>query len=395
MPLETGNFIDDLVTTNPPGTDGKSQGDDHLRLIKLLVKNTFPNGSRAFRFPEVPAATTTTPYNVAAADDNRLVLMDATTANATVALQAAATAKAGFLLRVMKIDVTANTVTIDGSGAETINGTPNIVLSKQYQMITLLSTGSTWFAFGQGDLIGLAAMLESVGGSPGLPAVDGSQLTGSPGRTTGDIDITFKSTTPTGWIPLDGATLGETGSGATHSGAAYQALYDFLWDEMANAQAPVSSGRGASSAADWAALKTLTIPDAHARSLVGVGSGGGLNTYVNGETAGSENAIVVSHTHADTFSVVSGGAHSHKLRTTNDIADQWKNGSANTDMISNANPTIFGDPASATETDGNSQATDTVAAHSHTLNGSVSSAGSSGTDANIPPVLAAYVYIKL
>ena len=44
MGLETGTYISDLVPTNPVGaTDPKSQGDDHLRLIKSVLKNTFPS----------------------------------------------------------------------------------------------------------------------------------------------------------------------------------------------------------------------------------------------------------------------------------------------------------------------------------------------------------------
>lgn len=44
MGLETGTYISDLVTTNPVGaTDPKSQGDDHLRLLKSTIKATFPN----------------------------------------------------------------------------------------------------------------------------------------------------------------------------------------------------------------------------------------------------------------------------------------------------------------------------------------------------------------
>lgn len=41
MPLETGSYINDLVASNPPGTDAKAQGDDHLRLIKNALKNCF------------------------------------------------------------------------------------------------------------------------------------------------------------------------------------------------------------------------------------------------------------------------------------------------------------------------------------------------------------------
>lgn len=36
-------YIDDLNATYPAGSEAKSQGDDHLRLIKKAIKNTFPN----------------------------------------------------------------------------------------------------------------------------------------------------------------------------------------------------------------------------------------------------------------------------------------------------------------------------------------------------------------
>ena len=43
MALESTTYIDGLVTTNPTGTDPRSQGDDHLRLIKSTLRSTFPN----------------------------------------------------------------------------------------------------------------------------------------------------------------------------------------------------------------------------------------------------------------------------------------------------------------------------------------------------------------
>jgi hypothetical protein len=42
MALETTTYIDGLVTTNPTAADPKSQGDDHIRLIKSALKATFP-----------------------------------------------------------------------------------------------------------------------------------------------------------------------------------------------------------------------------------------------------------------------------------------------------------------------------------------------------------------
>ena len=43
MGLETGTHIDDLVVANPASTDGLAQADDHIRLIKTTLNNTFPN----------------------------------------------------------------------------------------------------------------------------------------------------------------------------------------------------------------------------------------------------------------------------------------------------------------------------------------------------------------
>tara|TARA_R100000458_G_scaffold50713_2_gene51012 strand:+ start:471 stop:2285 length:1815 start_codon:yes stop_codon:yes gene_type:complete len=43
MALESGTYLDDLVNTNPTATDNVSQGDDHLRLIKKVLKNSFPS----------------------------------------------------------------------------------------------------------------------------------------------------------------------------------------------------------------------------------------------------------------------------------------------------------------------------------------------------------------
>jgi hypothetical protein len=43
MGLETVTNIDDLVVTNPLSTDARSQGDDHIRNIKLALKTDLPN----------------------------------------------------------------------------------------------------------------------------------------------------------------------------------------------------------------------------------------------------------------------------------------------------------------------------------------------------------------
>lgn len=53
MALESGTYIKDLVSTNPSGTDAISQGDDHLRLIKSVLQNSFPSNSDAPIIPDM------------------------------------------------------------------------------------------------------------------------------------------------------------------------------------------------------------------------------------------------------------------------------------------------------------------------------------------------------
>jgi hypothetical protein len=43
MGLETATYIADLNSSNPTPEDLRRQGDDHLRLIKSVLQNTFPN----------------------------------------------------------------------------------------------------------------------------------------------------------------------------------------------------------------------------------------------------------------------------------------------------------------------------------------------------------------
>jgi hypothetical protein len=43
MALETATFIEDLDPANPTGSDLKSQGDNHFRLIKDVLQNQFPS----------------------------------------------------------------------------------------------------------------------------------------------------------------------------------------------------------------------------------------------------------------------------------------------------------------------------------------------------------------
>lgn len=147
MGLEAATYVSDLVSSNPTATDQRSQGDDHLRLIKAALQATFPTASRAFRFLAPATKVTANVTATAPSDDNVVAVVDATAAARTVTLPSSGLFN-GFVYHVVKSDTSANTVTV--SSAALINGSSNYVLRNGYDFVSLVynSGDSTWYALG-------------------------------------------------------------------------------------------------------------------------------------------------------------------------------------------------------------------------------------------------------
>jgi microcystin-dependent protein len=67
VPLETATYLHDLVVANPAHTDGLSQADSHMRLLKSTLQNTFPNftsAALASTQAQIDAAVAATPFAV-------------------------------------------------------------------------------------------------------------------------------------------------------------------------------------------------------------------------------------------------------------------------------------------------------------------------------------------
>jgi hypothetical protein len=62
----------------------------------------------------------------------------------TAAAAFGTTPATGRVINVKKVDAGVNTVTIEGAGAETIDGALNVVLTVQWQSVTLQSNGTSW-----------------------------------------------------------------------------------------------------------------------------------------------------------------------------------------------------------------------------------------------------------
>lgn len=87
MALETAVVIADLVTTNPGSGDPKSQGDDHIRALKTVLKNAFSGLTGAVQVTGTDGgaadAYTLTPTNALPAYGTRMVAIFSPTVNNT------------------------------------------------------------------------------------------------------------------------------------------------------------------------------------------------------------------------------------------------------------------------------------------------------------------------
>lgn len=87
-------------------------------------------------------AITTTPTTLN--ETHRTALVDATGGAIIINLPTAASSRYRAYT-IKKVDASVNTVTIDGSGAETIDGAATVVLTLQWERVTIQSNGTAWF----------------------------------------------------------------------------------------------------------------------------------------------------------------------------------------------------------------------------------------------------------
>ncbi len=140
MALEAASWINDLVVANPDGDDAILQGDDHIRLMKTVLKATFPNADKAFYFPD--ALSKAIDYTILSTDINKFLYVDVTVAARTMTLPTLGASNDGWSIWIQKVDSTANDVVIAG----TINGVTNLSLKTQWAAALVWWDGTAWKA---------------------------------------------------------------------------------------------------------------------------------------------------------------------------------------------------------------------------------------------------------
>lgn len=244
---------------------------------------------------------------------------------------------------------------------------------------------------------------------------------------TGDVVWSPKSGTRSGFVRLNGRTIGSASSGASErANDDCEDLFIYYWDNLANSQASVSGGRGATAEADWAANKTITLLNGQSGLLMGLDDMGNTAagllasaTFTNGNattpgshvgsnTQGIVESNLPAHTHTFSATTSSNGSHSHGGATGSDGAHSHTatvtdptHQHAQTVFTPQANTAAGGGPAGGGLTSTLTAAaatgisvsissatahTHTISAdgaHTHTVSGTTSTGSGSGTAMNI------------
>lgn len=112
---------------------------------------------------------------------------------------------------------------------------------------------------------------------------------------TGDLKAAYGTSVLSGWVRANGRTIGSATSGATElASATTQSLFVYLWG--ADPSLAVSGGRGVSGAADFAANKTIALPDWRGRTIAGLDDMGNSAAGLLTSTYFGTSAIVLGAT---------------------------------------------------------------------------------------------------
>jgi hypothetical protein len=134
------NELSDLDSTTPDGsTEQPSVLDNAIKQIKILLKKQY--GIQA------DASVKSGAYTATNADT--VILCDATGGAFTITLPAVAGVSGGGYFKefvIVKVDASANAITVDGNGAETIDGSATTTVVAQYDSLAIVGNGDAWYS---------------------------------------------------------------------------------------------------------------------------------------------------------------------------------------------------------------------------------------------------------
>ena len=204
MALENGTYVNSLVSSNPASTDGLAQADDHIRLIKSTIKNTFPNVTGAVTATQlelnatIPAGDVSylAALNATGVTSTEFDYLDGVTSNIQTQLN---TANAG---NVPSSDVT-YLASLSATGVSSTQYGYLSGVSSSIQTQLNSATGATT------TLAGRVTTLESAGGGGGggdiTGVTAGAGLTG--GGSSGSVTVSHSDTSNQATVSNSGTTV--------------------------------------------------------------------------------------------------------------------------------------------------------------------------------------------
>lgn len=145
MGLETATWITDLQAANPGSTDLRSQGDDHIRLIKTVLQDNFPTASKAWYNPTTQAKSAD--FTVVASDMNKTFLIDTTGGLVNLTLPTLVAGDAGWECFFIKTTLGVNPVIVKPASGSVSSGNATVTAARRAIpniRIQCLWTGTAW-----------------------------------------------------------------------------------------------------------------------------------------------------------------------------------------------------------------------------------------------------------
>lgn len=215
MALENGTYVNALVSSNPASTDGLAQADDHIRLIKSTLKNTFPNitgpvtATQASLNGTTSIPSTLTDLGITDGSASGQVLTTDGSGNFSFTALPSGTADTNYYVTGGSVSGTTLTLSRSGLGNVSISGLPTAVtnnnqLTNGAGYITASSVPTPSTSFGA---VGTYAFLVKNGSS----VTSGSSVSGSSLQSGGVAALQSRTTANTAYdANITGLARGDT-----------------------------------------------------------------------------------------------------------------------------------------------------------------------------------------
>lgn len=192
MGLEIATYVSGLTASWPTSGEPKSQGDDHLRLIKGALQSTFPNATKPFY---LPAAGNGISGVLPLTSQNGILFYDTTPGNISITLPVLDSTQGGWSCEVMKYSPDQNGVIVSppsGTIYSQFGPVATIRVGAQCATAKFYWSGSTWFCSKMGALVGSTVNFDGVTIPAGHLALDGTAFNGT---TFAELALALGTTT--------------------------------------------------------------------------------------------------------------------------------------------------------------------------------------------------------